>query len=65
MRRPARRVVVRPDRLEARLVPLVTAARVVVVVVVVAVMVVARRETADRVRRAEIVMTGIGRRARR
>jgi len=63
MRRPARRVVVRPDRLEARLVPLVTAARVVVVVVVVTV--VARRETADRVRRAEIVMIGIGRRARR
>ena len=61
MRRPAHRVVVRPDRLEARLVPLVTAARVVVV----AVTVVARRETADRVRRAEIVMIGIGRRARR
>lgn len=63
MRRPARRVVVRPDRLEARLVPLVTAARVVVVVVVVTV--VARRETVDRGRPAEIVMTGIGRRARR
>ena len=62
MRRPARRVVVRPDRLEARPAPLVTAARVVVVV---ADTVVARRETVDRGRPVEIVMIGIGRRARR
>ena len=58
MRRREPRVVVRPARLEARRVPLVTAARLELVGVILG-------ETADRVRRAEIATIEIGRRVRR